>query len=343
MLTFIKREKIYILIVLFILAVNLMSIGQVKKDYPEEEKALSTMTFEEIGVTEEKLTDFFESKTLTASFFKYSIIFGFFIFIIGFISNLVFIFQRKRIDFKNIPYKRPVSWGISDLIRASIIIVFIGYIVGIIEGISFKLFNLNTGLNLRMIVNTFFIDLSAAVVILYFVMVKHKEKLQDLGLRFAHLFRNILSGLTAYISILPLLFLILLLSIWFLNFLGYKPPPQPVFEVFMEEDRAKVLLYLSIFVSVFGPIIEEMFFRGFMYSAIKKRLGVLGAAILTAAIFSFLHTNIVGFLPIMVLGVLLAYLYETTGSLIASMTVHILHNSIIVGFVFFVKKLIGPL
>jgi membrane protease YdiL (CAAX protease family) len=109
----------------------------------------------------------------------------------------------------------------------------------------------------------------------------------------------------------------------------------------MEEKRSGILLFLTIFVAVFGPIAEEMFFRGFMYSAIKKRLGVLSAALLSAAIFSSLHTNIVGFLPIMTLGVLLAYLYETTGSLVASMTVHIVHNSIMIGFVFFIKELMG--
>lgn len=109
----------------------------------------------------------------------------------------------------------------------------------------------------------------------------------------------------------------------------------------MEEKRSRVLLFLTIFVSVFGPLVEEMFFRGFMYSAIKKRMGVLAAAFLSAAVFSLLHANIVGFLPIMALGVLLAYLYETTGSLVASMTVHILHNSAIICFVFFIKQLLA--
>ena len=108
----------------------------------------------------------------------------------------------------------------------------------------------------------------------------------------------------------------------------------------MEEKSSGMLLFLTLFVSMFGPVIEEMFFRGFMYSAIKKHLGFLGAAFLSASIFSILHTNIVGFLPIMALGVLLAYLYEKTGSLVAPMAVHILHNSIIVAFVFFIKELV---
>ncbi|MBU1006915.1 MAG: CPBP family intramembrane metalloprotease, partial [Candidatus Omnitrophica bacterium] len=59
-----------------------------------------------------------------------------------------------------------------------------------------------------------------------------------------------------------------------------------------------------------------------------------------AVVFSLLHANIAGFLPIMALGVLLAYLYEATGSLVASMTVHVIHNSVIIGFVFFIKEVL---
>lgn len=323
----------------FILAVNVMSVGRVEKAPHDEKKPFSAMTLKEIGITGEKVKGFFESEKVSARFFKYSIIFGFFIFVFAIILNLMFIFLGKKPDLKNAPYRRPVAWGVSDLIRAGIIIIFTGYIIGIMEALALKVFRLDIGTNLRMILNTFFIDIAVAIVILYFVIVKYRERLKALGLQVSSFFRNILSGITAYIFILPLLFVILLLSIWILNLLGYKPPPQPVFEIFMEEKRSVVLLFFTLFVSVFGPIIEEMFFRGFMYSALKKNVGILGAAFLSASIFSILHTNIVGFFPIMTLGVLLAYLYETTGSLVASVTVHIVHNSIILGFVFFIKEL----
>ena len=101
------------------------------------------------------------------------------------------------------------------------------------------------------------------------------------------------------------------------------------------------MIFLAIFVLLLGPIIEEVFFRGFMYSAIRKRTGIMAAAFLSGAIFSLLHTNIVGFFPIMTLGILLAYLYETTGSLVASIAVHMVHNSIILTLVFFIKGLMS--
>ena len=342
MLDFIRREKIYILILFFILAVNFMQAKDVKKETPSE-KSLSSMNLEELGVTEEKVKDFFESDKLSAKFFKYLVSFGFFIFVLSLVLNLVFIFrgEKKKIDFKA-PYpKEAAPWEILDIFRAVLIIVFAGYVVAIIEAFVLKVFHLELTMNLRMIISTFFIDIVAAMVILYFVMVKYKKNIQELGLKASSFFRNILSGITAYIFMLPVLLVILIFSIWILNVFGYTPPPQPVFEVFMEEKKGPVLLFLTVFVSVLGPVVEEVFFRGFMYSAVRKHTGVLAAAFLSGAIFSMLHTNIVGFLPIMALGVLLAYLYETTGSLVASISVHILHNSIIVAFVFFLKELIG--
>lgn len=343
MLNFIRRERIYILILFFILAVNAMHPGPSKKEALKEEKTLSGMTFEEIGVTEEKVRAFFESDRPSAKVFKYSISLGFFIFILSLALNILFIFDRRRqpgkVNFRGI--LPPVPWVASDIIRASIIIIFIGYIIAITEGYLLKIFKADMDMNFRMIANTFFIDLFAGIVVLYFAIVKHRGRLESLGLKFSSFSRNIVSGITAYIFIIPLLLAILFISVWLLNLLGYTPPPQPVLEAFMGEKRSGALMFLTIFVVVFGPIAEEIFFRGFMYSAVKKRLGILGAALLSASIFSLLHTNIIGFLPIMALGVLLAYLYETTGSLVAPIAVHVLHNSIIVAFVFFIKEVVS--
>lgn len=342
MLDFLRREKIYIIIFVFILALNMIHRGHVKKESIGEGKTSSSMSLQEIGVTQEKVKAFFETSTPSARFFKYSIFFGFLIFLIALILNIGFIFRRRpKIEFKSALQKESVTWGISDVIRISLVILFISYLVGVIEAFVIKALHINLDANLRIIVITFFIDAFACLVLLYFVIIKHKKTLASVGLKFSFFFKNVLAGITAYIFIVPSLLVILILSIRLLNFLGYSPPTQPILEAFMEEERSRVLLFLTIFVSVFGPLVEEMFFRGFVYPAIKKRLGILAAVLLSAAMFSLLHTNIVGFLPIMTLGVLLAYLYETTGSLVSSITVHIIHNSIIVSFIFFIKELVG--
>ena len=58
-----------------------------------------------------------------------------------------------------------------------------------------------------------------------------------------------------------------------------------------------------------------------------------------ACAFAALHAHPVGFLPIMLIGAVLAYLYEKTGTLVAPITAHIVHNLCMVGFVFLLKQM----
>jgi membrane protease YdiL (CAAX protease family) len=63
------------------------------------------------------------------------------------------------------------------------------------------------------------------------------------------------------------------------------------------------------------------------------------AMALSALFFSFLHTNVIGFVPILMLGIFLAYLREKTGSLIPSITVHVIHNTALASVMFLVREL----
>lgn len=337
---FIRRERIYIWMAIFILSVNLLNIRHVHKKDLTDKKSLSSMTFKDMGVTEEKIKLFFESEKPIAEFFRYGLFAGVFMFLGGIAMNLFFLLGKKKIIPEKIPDKISVSWGIADVLRVAIIVVFSGYMLGVLSNALSKLFHFNIDANLGMMLGTFSIDVIAGAVILYFVLIKYKEKLSSLGVMLPGFYKNVLFGLTAYVFILPVLISALILSMILLDAIGYKFPAQPVFDMFLEEKRSNVILFLTIFVSILGPIIEEIFFRGFLYSAARKRFGVLSGVLLSAVLFSMLHTNIAGFIPIMILGILMAFLYETTGSLIAPMAVHIFHNSIIVGFVFFIKQVI---
>lgn len=337
---FIRRERIYIWMIIFILGMYLLGIGHMRKKYLPDKKSVSSMTFKDMGVTEEKVRLFFESKKPSAIFFRYGFFAGFFMLIAGIAMNLVFLFRKEKIIPEKIPEKKPVLWGIVDVVRVVITVIFSGYMLIAAGSIILKPLHFNMDVNLLMMLVTFFIDITAGIVILYFVLVKYKEKLSSLGIAVAGFYKNVLSGITAYMFILPILVAVLMLSMLLLNAIGYKSPPQPVFDIFFEEKRSNVVLFLTIFVSILGPIIEELFFRGFLYSAVRKRFGVIVGVLLSSALFSMLHTNIASFLPIMILGVLMAFLYETTSSLVAPIAVHILHNSIILGFVFFIKELL---
>jgi membrane protease YdiL (CAAX protease family) len=51
--------------------------------------------------------------------------------------------------------------------------------------------------------------------------------------------------------------------------------------------------------------------------------------IVSGALFALLHGHWMGFLPITLLGCLMAYAYDRTGSLLAPLMIHILHNSVL--------------
>ncbi|HEY6103632.1 MAG TPA: CPBP family glutamic-type intramembrane protease [bacterium] len=88
-------------------------------------------------------------------------------------------------------------------------------------------------------------------------------------------------------------------------------------------------VWIVLLVCVLVPIGEEIFFRGFVYGTLR-RWGVVAGIVLSSLFFGAVHQQIVHFLPIAILGVILALLYERTGSLLPGMVVHAVNNLVAV-------------
>ncbi|MEE8360260.1 MAG: type II CAAX endopeptidase family protein [Candidatus Omnitrophota bacterium] len=238
-------------------------------------------------------------------------------------------------------YKTPrVKWDLWDAVKVLILFFSFAYIFAIFMVLVLPLFPKGSATNrIVAILNTTILDLVGIGCVFYFVIYRYKHKIKDLGLSMKNIFKNIFYGFFGYLAALPILFITLLVAALILDLLNHAPQPQPVFDLFLEEEKMPVLVCLSILVAIIGPILEEIFFRGFLYTAIKRETGIKWAILISAFIFAFLHAHLAGFFPIMILGIFLAYMYEKTGSLIASMTVHITHNLIMVFLMLLVKGL----
>jgi len=106
-------------------------------------------------------------------------------------------------------------------------------------------------------------------------------------------------------------------------------------------DVAGVGFLLTLFVgAVIAPLAEEIFFRGFLYGGLRARLGVRWAIIVTSLFFAALHFSWEFLIPILVLGIFLALLYEMTGSLYPGMILHV-SNNLIALIAYFVLKAMG--
>jgi membrane protease YdiL (CAAX protease family) len=77
--------------------------------------------------------------------------------------------------------------------------------------------------------------------------------------------------------------------------------------------------------ALWTPLAEEVFFRGFVFAGLIHRLGVPGALVASALVFSIFHLSQGSpgvLVPIFITGLLLAWLYYRTGSLWASIVAH---------------------
>lgn len=78
------------------------------------------------------------------------------------------------------------------------------------------------------------------------------------------------------------------------------------------------------------PLIEEGVFRGFMFSPLARKTGKKAGFLLTGYIWASFHGHR-ELVPLVILGLLLAYVFEKTGSLVAGISIHILVNLFAVG------------
>jgi membrane protease YdiL (CAAX protease family) len=94
------------------------------------------------------------------------------------------------------------------------------------------------------------------------------------------------------------------------------------------------LVFVALLVCVMAPIAEELFFRGFTFTALRRRLGMLPAAVVTGMIFGAIHlggTQVEFIVPLMVFGFFLCLLYVWTDSLLPCIVLHALNNSLALG------------
>ncbi len=98
-------------------------------------------------------------------------------------------------------------------------------------------------------------------------------------------------------------------------------------------DSTLALVAAAFLVCVVAPVCEELFFRGFLFGALRRR-GLPLAAGATGLTFGLAHVASapIGFIvPLAALGVILCLLYERTRSLYPCIGLHCLNNSIAFG------------
>ena len=95
----------------------------------------------------------------------------------------------------------------------------------------------------------------------------------------------------------------------------------------VESIQYSVPVWLGLVLyGIISPIVEEMVFRGVLYSRIKKFYSVTKAVVFSALLFGAFHANLPQFLYGAAMGVLIALCYEYAGCFAAPVLMHMSAN-----------------
>ncbi|HLW89035.1 MAG TPA: type II CAAX endopeptidase family protein [Terriglobales bacterium] len=109
------------------------------------------------------------------------------------------------------------------------------------------------------------------------------------------------------------------------------PKELPIDRFFRTAQEAWAL---SLFGMTFAPLMEELFFRGFLYPVLARRLGTGAAIILTSVIFGLIHAPQLGrawgpVLVVFLVGLALTITRAATKSVAPGFLMHVAYNSTI--------------
>ena len=113
----------------------------------------------------------------------------------------------------------------------------------------------------------------------------------------------------------------------------FKVPQHVPMEEFLSTPQAAVLT--GILAVTVGPLMEELFFRGFLYPVLARRFGIAASVVATSLLFGFVHGAQLAFawglvFIIFLVGIVLTTVRAKTGSVGASFVVHVAYNSTLV-------------
>lgn len=111
---------------------------------------------------------------------------------------------------------------------------------------------------------------------------------------------------------------------------------QALTEAFLKMDSVGSLLFNIFMIGILPAVGEELIFRGILQRLFAEWTKNIHWGIFIAAfLFSFMHIQFLGFVPRMIIGILLGYLFYWSGSIWAPIVGHFINNTMAVIFYYF--------
>jgi membrane protease YdiL (CAAX protease family) len=251
---------------------------------------------------------------------------------IGFINLILFIVRNyKRGILPILPQQNNFILSEEKASKLLFLAIFFTLLIYISETLAI-LFNIKVNLkNLALFLNLI-LQIGLIFIVLRFIPFKSLNfKLTKEYLNFT---------LKAYITVLPIIIFLIFINYLILERIGMKSFSSPAIEIFFSLKNNLLILILSSQIVLFGPLAEELFFRGFLYNLARQKYSFIFSAGISSFIFTMLHKTPQEIFPLFALSVTLCYVYERTKNIAAPIIFHVLHNSASAALLFVIKTIL---
>lgn len=175
-----------------------------------------------------------------------------------------------------------------------------------------------------------FVELALLFTAIHFTVSKYGVPLSVLGLRWP-----VRGGFWSTLGI-AIALVIAGLGVNFIYFEALSAigidPDTDIEEIFQSPGPVITIAILSL---LFAPIMEEIFYRGFIFAGLRARQGVALAALASGLLFGVSHIgNPAGFYlipPVTAIGAMFACAYAYSGSIVTTFLAHFIFNAFALG------------
>lgn len=226
------------------------------------------------------------------------------------------------------------TWGLGEVLAVLLFFVMAIPLLGVL--LAFTSPNLSDLPFGAVVIFALFQNGVFIAVALYIVLVKYRLPLSSLGLGRGRWVRQLELGIAAAAAAVLGNLVGQNVTVYALGlamgrerageFVTREEIRAPIYRILPHVHQRLELLLLVALIGVIVPIGEEIFFRGLTYGALRRVLRRPFAVVVSALFFAGVHFQPVEILPILILGVILASLYEYTGSLVPGMIAHGMNN-----------------
>jgi membrane protease YdiL (CAAX protease family) len=282
---FIRRERIYIFLLAFIVFFHLFFMfleGVLGKG--DDHLAGGGL------ISNEEILEAASSNPII--YFIFLFLIGLFLLfaVTGIAFDIVYLYlsHKKRTPVERTQSVKTGLWGFWDICKVAIIFLFAQRAIWLADAFVFaRILYPGMTRTMRLMLSATLTDLIAIAAILHFVLNEKGQDAATLGLTAKRFLLNVKYGICAYIGLAPVLASVMLLTIWLFDLFNIPVEPQEILVILQREKHIPTLIYMGFFTAFLGPVLEEVFFRGFAYSVFRKRFGVFAGIRTRQAFFLY--------------------------------------------------------